>query len=240
MLNNLLSGSSSALKYRNELKYLLNEKDIMLLKMRLNELIERDANTEDGKYLIRSLYFDDYNNSAFNDKIAGVNDRKKYRIRIYNYSDSVIKLERKLKQGQYINKQAASITKDEFYKIISGDYGFLLKSESNLLREFYYEVTANFLRPRVIVDYEREPFVYKFGDVRITFDYDVRAAYDSFDIFDKNIATQLTLEPGKQVLEVKFTEYLPDFIRAAITPDSAEYTAVSKYVLCCTKVLYKI
>lgn len=164
--------------------------------------------------------------------------RKKYRIRIYNYSDRSIKLERKKKHGSYIFKESAPLTREEVEKILAGDYEFLLKSQYPLCREFYVECVSNMMRPRTIVDYDREPWIMDEGTVRVTFDRDVRAAIGSFDIFDPTLPTLPVLEPGKLVMEVKFTEMLPQIVRDILPPHVAEFTAVSKYVLCYEKTRY--
>ena len=164
--------------------------------------------------------------------------RKKYRIRIYNYSDASIKLERKKKFGSYIYKESAPLTRREVEMILDGDYAFLLKSPYALCREFYIECTSHMMRPRTIVDYDREPWIMDVGTVRITFDSDVRAAVGGYDIFDATLPTLPVLEPGKLVLEVKFTELLPQLVRNILPPQAAEFTAVSKYVLCYEKTGY--
>lgn len=224
--------------FRHEQKYLISLKDKRLIRQRIRNIMALDKHVKQESYTIRSLYFDDYLNSAYEDKQAGVLIRKKYRIRIYNYTDQVIKLERKRKHGAYIYKEDAPLTKEEFYKILDGDYGFLLKSPHQLCREFYVECMANVLRPRTIVDYEREPWTLEAGTVRVTFDENIRAAVGSFDIFDANLPTLEVLEPEKLVLEVKYTEFYPDIIKEIIPADATEYTAVSKYVLCYDKTNY--
>ncbi len=225
-------------KYRNEWKYLINTAQKELICKRLSPFLQLDKHAQNGGYMIRSLYFDDYFNTAYEEKDAGVLKRKKYRIRIYNCEDGSIKLERKKKFGAYIFKEAAKLTKEEVYKIIDGDYEFLLKSDKNLLREFYVECVSNMMRPRTIVDYDREPWILDEGTVRITFDMDVRAAVGSFDIFDKTLPALPVLEPGKCVMEVKFTEFLPQFVRDVLPDRASEFTAVSKYVLCYEKTEY--
>ena len=164
--------------------------------------------------------------------------RKKYRIRIYDCSDRSIKLERKKKFGSYIYKESAPLTKEEFYRILDGDYQFLLKSPYPLCREFYVECVSNLMRPRTIVDYDRVPWIMDEGTVRITFDSDVRAAVGSYDIFDPSLPTLPVLEAGKLVMEVKFTEMLPQIVRDLLPPNAQEFTAVSKYVLCYEKSQY--
>lgn len=225
--------------YRNEWKYIISEPEKELLKLRMKHLFQLDPNAENGGYLIRSLYFDDYWNSALEEKEMGVFSRKKYRIRIYNCSDKNIKLERKKKAGSYIYKESASLTREEVGQILAGEYGFLLKSDQPLLREFYVECTSSVMRPRVIVDYEREPYIMDEGTVRLTFDNHVRAAVLSHDIFDPHLPALEVLEPGTVVMEVKFTEFLPQVVREVLPLSAAEFTAVSKYVLCCEKTQYK-
>ena len=140
-------------RFRNEWKYLISTSEKEVLNLRMKPLMKLDPHAETGGYLIRSLYFDDYWNSAYEEKESGVLMRKKYRIRIYNYSAESIKLERKKKFGSYIYKEDAPLTKDEVQKILSGEYEFLLKSPYNLCREFYIECMSNMMRPRTIVDY---------------------------------------------------------------------------------------
>lgn len=218
--------------YRNEWKYHISLWEAKLLKRRLQPFLKLDSHAADGKYMIRSLYFDDLWNSSYEEKMMGVETRQKWRIRIYNCSDANIKLERKKKRGSYIHKDSASITHEEFDKILAGDYGFLLTHRAPLCREFYYESVARMQRPKVIVDYERVPMIQEEGDVRITFDSDVRAAIGSNDIFDPTLPTLAVLEPGMLVLEVKFTEFLPDIIRELLPPEGQQFLAVSKYTLC--------
>ena len=225
-------------RFRHEWKYRISDEEHDLMRFRMAPAIRLDRNAKNGGYLIRSLYFDDYRNSAYEEKDAGVLMRKKYRIRIYNYSSKTIHLERKKKFGSYIYKESAPLKKEEFYRILEGDYGFLLTSPHPLLREFYAECVTNVLRPRCIVDYEREPWVMDEGTVRITFDMNVRAAVGGFDIFDRTLPTLPVMEPGELILEVKYTEFLPQLVRNLIPPKSQEQTAFSKYVLCYDRTAY--
>lgn len=224
--------------YRNEWKYLIDTAQKKAICSRLAPIMQLDPHATNGGYSLRSLYFDDYFHSAYEEKDAGVLRRKKYRIRIYDYSDKSIKLERKKKFGSYIYKESANLNRQQFYQILDGEYGFLLTSEQSLCREFYYECISNVMRPRTIVDYERQPLILDAGTVRITFDMDVRAAIGSYDIFDASLPGLPVLEPGKCVMEVKFTEFLPNFVREILPDRAAEFTAVSKYVLCYEKTKY--
>ena len=220
--------------WRHELKYFINQPDWALLRSRFPAAVHLDSHAgASGTYHIRSLYFDDYWQTAYEEKDMGVLLRHKYRIRLYNYSDQVIHLERKSKYGQYIWKQSAPLTRGETDAILDGDYQFLKNSPHNLLRELYYECTSRVMRPRVVVDYDREPYVMEAGDVRITFDRHVRAGFGRFDIFDPAMPTAEVLPGDTMIMEVKFTTFLPKIVRSILPPNARELTAASKYVMCC-------
>lgn len=226
-------------QFRHELKYIISEGEKEAMKSRMRGYFSTDSHAIDGKYFIRSLYFDDYDGSAYEEKNDGVLERKKYRIRIYNCSDRPIKLERKKKYDAFIYKESADLTHEEFDRIIAGDYGFLLKNPQPLCREFYVECMANVMRPRVIVDYDREPWLIDAGTVRVTFDCNVRAAVGNFDIFNPDLPTLSVLDPGQVVLEVKYTEFLPQIVKELLPPKAADISAFSKYTMCCDKTMYK-
>lgn len=226
--------------FRHEQKYLINYRDYKLIQLRLKELLARDENvTLDGAYTVRSLYFDDYYNDAYHDKYMGVPSRVKYRIRLYNQSESTIRLERKIKYDRYIHKQTALLTKGEFYKILDGEYSFLMEKANALYKIFYHECVSNVLRPRVMVEYEREPYVLDAGNVRVTFDTNIRAGLEGFDLFNDEMPMTEVLDPGMLVMEVKFTEFLPNIIRKLLPHGATDYAAVSKYILCCDKTMHK-
>jgi hypothetical protein len=231
-----ITTDGSGLKYRHELKYLLDESQVELLRRRLIPLIKRDKNAgETGVYKIGSLYFDDVWRRSYTQKLMGTSRRAKYRIRAYNDDDSFIRLERKLKFDKLISKQSAAISRDEYDKILAGDYNFLLASDKPFLQEFYFESMSNVMRPRVIVDYDREPYIYPGGDVRITFDMNLRAGMSGFDLFNSDRPVSYCLDKNQTILEVKFTEFLPKFIAESLKEVNAAYISQSKYVMCYEK-----
>ena len=221
--------------YRHELKYLISTWEKEFIEKKIAAILKQDIHSVDGGYMIRSLYFDDLWENAYNEKLAGTSSRKKYRIRCYNGQKDVIKLEKKKKEGQYIYKEAANLTEKEFLDILSGEVDFLKKSDHFLKQEFYYEIKTNQMRPKVIVDYEREPYVLAYGDVRITFDSHIRAAISGYDIFDLNIPTIEVLPKDQLIMEVKFTEYLPEMVRDILPHQDVALMAASKYVMCLEK-----
>ncbi len=226
------------MQFRHELKYLINFGDAELLKERLSVILQCDSHAKGGFYTIRSLYFDDYWNTAYREKMGGYGDRRKYRIRLYNQDDSMIRLECKIKRESYIRKIAAPLSREEVDQILEGRVDFLLKRKEPLCQQFYYEYMSRVLRPKVYVDYEREPYVLPSGDVRITLDRDVRSAPPGGEIDGSDKAFLHVLDPGKLVLEVKFTEFLPRMVSEALPLRAVDYSAVSKFTLGCDKIKY--
>jgi len=221
------------LVYRHELKYYINYRDYMLLRQSLKALIKRDKNgDESGRYLIRSLYFDDSEETALEDKLAGTDSRYKYRVRIYNYSAGLIRFEKKIKEGQFIAKKSIPLTRDEYESILAEDYTFLLRRKEALAHELYLEFKQSGLRPRVVVDYTREAYIMDYERIRITFDMDIKSGRPG-NIFDPNLSVMPMLDPGTMVLEVKFGKALPDYIASLLEGlNGAQRSAISKYVIC--------
>lgn len=218
---------------RHELKYFINRGDMLALGHRLGGVLHPDPHAdENGEYFIRSLYFDDAYDTAYYDKQAGVMHRDKYRIRIYNLSDDVIFLERKRKAGDLIQKSSARISRKLCDQILSGNANKLETVDNELIHDLFCQMRLNLLRPTVIVDYTRETFIHPVENVRITFDKQLRTGLFSKDLFSPDIMTVSPLDDGREILEVKYDTYLPDFIAGMLWNIPAERSAVSKYVLC--------
>lgn len=220
--------------YRHELKFYLNYVDYVSVRQSLRHLLEPDENAdENGDYIIRSLYFDDFGDTALTKKIAGVDDRNKYRVRIYNFSPDVIKLEKKIKNNGYIRKDSITLSKREYDAIIAREPEFLLRRKEPLAHEVYLQIKQNMLEPRVIVDYTREAYVMDYERVRITFDKDLKSTSIAGSIFDPDLPCIPMLDRGMVVLEVKFGKYLPDYIKGVLwTIESPRRSAISKYTIC--------
>lgn len=221
-------------RYRHELKYIISELEMEILKRRLSMFMDYDAHAGTEGYFIRSLYFDSMERTAFVEKQAGMSKRKKYRIRSYNYSDDFFKLECKKKQDVYIYKTAASLTRAEYDRILAKDYSFLLEREEQVCKDFYLECVRG-MEPVVFVDYDRVPFVYPHGDVRVTFDCHVRAAWLDRDPASREMPVYEVVPEGQLIMEVKFTEYLPELIRQIVVPGNSICCSASKYTMCMEK-----
>lgn len=219
--------------YRHEQKYVLDLAEAELLAMRLRLTMEKDIHAvkNGGMYHIRSLYFDDYYDSAISEKVAGVKLRDKYRIRIYNLSDKDIKFERKHKNGSYIKKESMRLSRKEADALVAGDFSFLLQREESFAHEIYAALRTRGLRPKVLVDYIREPFLFPQEDVRVTFDRDIRTAYRCTDLFNPHASTMpAQAYRGCCILEVKYNRFLPSYVRSLIQVQARQHTAASKYV----------
>lgn len=217
--------------YRHEWKHVISYSDMLILRQRLGAVMERDPHAVDGKYLIRSLYFDNLADKALREKLDGVNQREKFRIRYYNGDTSLIHLEKKSKLGGLGNKQSAVITAQEAQKIVDGDLDWMLSSDRKLVQELYSKMHSQGIRPKTIVDYTREPFIYRPGNVRVTLDYDIRTGLRGVDFLNPNAVTVPAPEAGI-ILEVKWDEFLPTLIRDIVQLESRRTSAFSKYAAC--------
>lgn len=222
--------ADTAAGFRNEIKYLINYKSYLLLRARIKNALQHDPHSKE--YNIRSLYFDDVNESAFNDRLDGINEREKYRIRIYDFSSSIIKLEKKARTGQFVYKEAASISKELLKGILNQTCSQEDFMESKLLTEFYTKLRKDVLRPSVIVEYYREAYVSSIQNTRITFDKALKCSMNSYDLFDRGYSSRSLLPQDTMILEVKFDRFLPEYIREFLQISSSNRMSISKYVLC--------
>ena len=208
-----------ATNFRHEWKHVLNYADLLTLRHRLGAVMERDPHAIDGKYHIRSLYFDNPDDKALHEKIDGVNIREKFRIRLYNRDTSLIKLEKKSKRNGLGTKYSANLTEEEAQKIVDGDLDWMMASDQALVQELYCKMRYQRLEPKTIVDYTREPFIFRPGNVRVTLDYDIRTGQERTDFLDPEVVT-IPAGDAPILVEVKWDEFLPTIIRDAVTlPD---------------------
>ncbi len=225
-----------ALPLRHELKYFITRTQYEVLSRTLRGVLTLDphAAARGGEYAIRSLYFDTVFDDAYYDKINGVKDRDKYRMRIYNYSDKEIFMECKTKVGAFISKRSLQIPRDLADQMIAGDPDGLENTASGLLRDLYREMRINLLHPVVIVDYNREAYLHPAEEVRITFDKRLRSGLGSVDIFNPDVPTVPVLDREEIILEVKYNRVLPPYLADVLSfacPEAVQ-SAVSKYTLC--------
>ncbi len=216
--------------FRYEKKYKINNLQIEQIKNRLSSIMNLDSNlSNDGYYSIRSIYFDDYCDTNLNQVINGLSERFKYRIRFYNYNDNYIMLEKKYKINNMTKKTNCKLTSSQVNDIINNRDIVITKENPKLLNEFYLMIKTRNYTPKIIIDYDRVAYVYSAGNVRITIDYNLSCSYKIKDIFDKNLPKIPLMDEGYAILEVKYDEFIPDFIRYALQLNELERISYSKY-----------
>ena len=225
-----------AVPLRHELKFFISPLQYQVLSRTLKATLNPDPNgDENNQYHIRSLYFDTAYDSALYDKINGTANRDKYRIRIYNFSDQMIRLECKSKFRDLISKRSVRITRDLAEQLISADPTGLESTASGLVSDTFREMRTNLLHPVVIVDYLREAYLHPAEEVRITFDMQLRSGLNSVDMFNPYLPTVPPFDHDEIILEVKYNQVLPSYIASLLTyalRDGACRSAISKYVYC--------
>lgn len=220
-------------KYRNELKIPINPLDRVVISRRLSAVMPLDKNAgPDGTYKVRSLYFDDIHNTALQEKLTGLLYREKFRIRIYNDNADYIRLERKAKRGELGYKDTAVLTKAECLELLAGNPRFLLLRSEPVCRQLFVKMSTGLFSPKVIVEYDREAYVWPVGRVRITVDSNIRSTLAVNAFLEPLLSTTHVVEHGISVLEVKYDNYLPIHISNLIRLENRQVDAVSKYAMC--------
>lgn len=217
--------------YRNEKKFVVDENFFTIMSSKLDPLMNRDRHGDHGTYRIRSMYFDTYERRSYRENDAGIEERKKYRIRVYDDPKASIRLEikHKLKNRNY--KRNCIITEEQFNDILSNNLVFNPTSPQ-ALQMLYLDTNLNLLRPSIIVEYSRTAYVYDAGNVRITFDRNISYSY-AFDRFlEKDIPLIPLLGKNKHVFEVKYNGVLPGFIAQTIETGELSRRTFSKFYFC--------
>ena len=217
--------------YRNEIKHSITPCDRAMICANMRAVAALDPHAKDkGFYTIRSLYFDNLSDKALREKNDGINEREKFRIRYYNGDTSVIHLEKKVKRDGVGYKVSCSLSREEAQKIVDGSVLWMAACNRALVVELYAKMMGQGLRPKTIVDYERIPFVYGPGNVRVTIDYNIRTGFRCIDFLNPDC---VKLPTGNDIiLEVKWDDYLPSIIRDAVQVKCRRASAFSKYGIC--------
>lgn len=215
------------------MKIKINYIDKIAISSRISSVLQRDPYTgSKGYYIVRSIYFDDINNSALHEKLMGVKDREKYRIRLYDYSTATIRLEKKVKNNGFGYKETALLSLAECQALLAGEYDFLKTRSEAVCRSLYAKVATGLFKPKTIVEYQREAYVWEPGRIRITIDSFPKTGMGSTAFLDFSTILVSTGEPGFSILEIKYDHYLPKHICNLVQLQNRDITSVSKYVLC--------
>lgn len=218
--------------YRHKLKYYISWGEYLYLSQLLKATLNQDQyGNESGDYWIRSLYLDTPYNKDYDEKMIGSLNRKKIRLRIYDVQTDQVKLEIKNRYNQYMLKESLVINKEEALHLMEGKINFLLTNRNTTAMKLYYLMHEDYYRPKVIVDYEREAYTCPMYSIRITFDKNVRCSHDCHNFFNSNLPTVGVLEQGQVILEIKYDQMLPKWIRKALSSVIGNRSSISKYCL---------
>ncbi|MCM1334960.1 MAG: polyphosphate polymerase domain-containing protein [Bacteroides sp.] len=223
----------TTIPYRHELKYRISRGSYEILRGRLKAVMRPDEHARDGRYRVTSLYFDDVYRSAYRDKLSGVLNRKKFRVRTYGLDPSTIRLEEKRKDGDVGYKKTALLTPEEYRLLLKGETAFLTAERfaGTAGEDFLWSSAAVRLLPSVVVDYVREPYTCTAGNVRITFDLALSAG-GSLDLFDPAARYIPAFPDGEVILEVKYDRFLPSYIEEVLSGVPLLSESISKFILC--------
>lgn len=219
--------------YRHEYKYLISKESASLLKARLPHIMHRDPHAgSGGQYSIRSLYFDDLDFTAFEEKVSGTDNRTKFRIRCYNYKNDLFKLEKKEKKGHLTRKTAQKLSYEDVINLQNNPRSRCPNTQSGLCEELRLLCSSRLARPVVLVDYDRTPFVCKYGNTRITIDENLRTIPYNGNILAPSHPAIPVMDPDTVILEVKFDDYLPGHLSDCLSDIPKIPIAVSKFAMC--------
>ena len=220
-------------KYRHELKYICTAAELAMIQGRIHHLIPLDSHAgENGMYQIRSLYFDDYYDRCYYENENGTDPREKFRIRIYNGKTDKISLELKKKERGKTLKLSCPLTEEQCRMLMRGEVLPDSDEYPPVLQKLLLQMKTAMLRPKIIVEYDRVPYVYKLGNVRITLDKNISSSSAIDTFLNPTIPKRPIMPAGQHVLEVKFDEFLPDYIYHTLQLRNLRQTAFSKFYLC--------
>ena len=217
--------------YREEKKYLMNLLDMVQLSMLLESVMIQDVHNGAQGYRIRSLYFDTIDEKDYEEKLDGIEKRRKIRLRIYDPDNDFAMLEMKQKEGAYQKKRSLRLSREDAIEVSKGNYSCLLNYEDPFAIECYGLMQWQCYRPKTIVEYKRKAFIAKENRIRITFDSEIRATETNLDLFSPNLNMYPVLDMFNSVLEVKYNGFLLSYIKDLVNESNRSELSVSKYCL---------
>lgn len=220
-------------KYRHEYKYICTQQQLAVIRNNIQGIMDYDSNAgQEKQYAVRSLYFDDYRDSCLYENINGNDPREKFRVRFYNHDKSYIRLELKMKERGKTRKDSCMIDEGLCKKMMSGMTLEMGAVDADIYRKFCLWQNTRLLRPKVIVQYDRIPYIYRDGNVRVTFDLNICSSSSIEKFLDNSIVMRPVMSLNQHILEVKFDELIPDFIYSAVQTEGLRQTTYSKYYMC--------
>lgn len=216
---------------RQEYKYFIKNEDILYLRNNISKFMHLDKNAckRSYEYTVNTLYFDSIFETCLDEKMDGINFREKFRLRTYGNKNSILKLESKQRMDTAIAKNSHHISLEEAEKLISCRYNFLKRSKNNFFNEVFIKFKTKMYSPSIMVCYEREAYELPYGNIRITFDKNLRTHNANHNIFNAKGGMPI-FEKNYQILEVKYSVELPDYLKKILSNVIASRSAISKFV----------
>lgn len=215
--------------FRKEIKYVIPLETFVSLQKQLDGIMKRDVYGQNGTYTVRSQYFDSLADQDLSDNLSGVMEKRKIRLRVYTPEDKRVKLEYKCKSGSDGVKYSLSISREEAEQMEQGQYGFLLNYQEPLALKLYHRLMCGGYQPKSLIEYDRTAYAYPVSDVRITFDYRIRACANPYGFLDKEPFFVPVSGDDSGVLEVKYNDFLPSHIKSIVNQVDKQAEASSKY-----------
>lgn len=220
-------------RFRHEYKYMINAAQEAILRIKAAGILQRDPHVRsDGSYLVRSAYFDDIHDTCLSDNLSGADPRSKFRIRYYNSDTGTLSLEKKSKFRSMCLKDSCGLTVEECETFLRGEVPIVTEDMPPEKKSLFTEVRLRGLVPKVIVTYERIPFIYSGGNVRVTFDRKITSSTELDRFLSGKYTERPVLSAGKSILEVKWDEVMPRHIKDTLLLEGLTWTAFSKYFTC--------
>lgn len=227
-----ISEDMNVCQYRYEYKYILNRIQEEILFIKASGILELDSHAkEEGIYRVHSLYFDDYQDICFAENEAGTDPRSKFRIRYYNNNPEQMCLEKKSKLKSMVRKESCPLDMKEYEAIVSGNALEVINGKTTLKQKMISELYLRSLIPKVIVSYERIPFIYEGGNVRITFDSKIMSSGDTTCFLTGNYISRPIFSQEMSIFEVKWDNVLPLHIKTVLQMNSLQRISFSKYYM---------
>jgi len=220
---------------REEFKYYIGLDQIDRAKTILSSLMHLDKACENHNqsYLVKSLYFDTPDSKDLNEKLDGIIDREKFRIRTYPKStlQEAYKLERKAKIDNVIEKTSLELSPETIINFQEGVYDEMLNLDNQFALNCYHTLHSKGYRPKIIVEYDRMAFTLPFCNIRVTIDMNLSTYNGGLDLQNEHLSKTPIYLDGMAILEIKFEKYFPSHIHDALAKLSLKRCAISKFVL---------
>ena len=213
---------------RKEIKYILDLQEFNKIRNVLDKTMQKDIHSDcTGEYIVRTVYFENYLHETINNKKMNLNNISKYRIRMYQNNDRFLSLERKTNCNGIIKKESEIIDKELVEKLLKGEFYDLLDKSTILKNALYLQMAIKQYRAFIIVEYTRLAYMDSKSNVRITIDRNIKSSINCEKFFEKDIQG---ISSNEMVLEVKYSQYMPEYIKDILKILDKQQKANSKYI----------